>query len=397
MSFPSDHAQPQAQGAQPGFTPLDQSKDKKIVPQQLFRAQPPPDPIGTNRPQAHKVGSVTPTQYNRDPYAVSKDEMLRQVPQSSEVPEWSTYSPQGRSGSNRSGSSGRHRSADGASRNERKPTGSSTSDAKDRLDRDSDFHKIWSYSSESSDRTASRPGSGSMSRLSRPRSSSDQSRRKKEAGDVLPQRSGSIGRRKDSPGRRSGNQQPTEKEEAQFALYSKLMNLAGNRGVPDKLLHKMDQNGELRHHIPLDADGQVTSLGSIPHLKEPAGADCRPCAFLFKGRCLKSELCLYCHFKHPERKPKRLRPSKNTRMRRARLMQNYLQGTDGDQGANECESDADVSSSRRQGASSSLGNEEAIMGADNSSSASADVLSRLSKLDLGKDEGQKCVGKRISL
>lgn len=123
-----------------------------------------------------------------------------------------------------------------------------------------------------------------------------------------------------------------------FVLYARLMELAGSRAVPLKLLNKMDQTGELRKIIPLDSKGEKTSLGSIPHQKEPLGSECRPCIFWFKGRCLKGELCLYCHFKHINQRPKRLRASKNTRLRRSRLM-GQMQGAENQEGEEDDYSD----------------------------------------------------------
>jgi hypothetical protein len=69
-------------------------------------------------------------------------------------------------------------------------------------------------------------------------------------------------------------------------------------------------------HIPLDEEGNITSLGSILHSE----GTCKPCAFLKKDRCHKRDLCIYCHLGHDlvAAKPQRFRKSKKKRMRQAR-------------------------------------------------------------------------------
>jgi hypothetical protein len=49
-------------------------------------------------------------------------------------------------------------------------------------------------------------------------------------------------------------------------------------------------------YIPLDEEGNATSLGSILHLE----GSCKPCAFLNKQRCHKKDLCIYCHYVHDD-------------------------------------------------------------------------------------------------
>lgn len=75
-------------------------------------------------------------------------------------------------------------------------------------------------------------------------------------------------------------------------------------------LEEMVQGGTLAC-IPRNANGELSSVGSIHH---PTGA-CTPCAYWFKGLCKYSICCHYCHFAHNGQKSKRLRPSKQTRMR----------------------------------------------------------------------------------
>eukprot|EP00931_Biecheleriopsis_adriatica_P034394 TRINITY_DN19871_c0_g1_i1.p1 TRINITY_DN19871_c0_g1~~TRINITY_DN19871_c0_g1_i1.p1 ORF type:complete len:223 (+),score=32.98 TRINITY_DN19871_c0_g1_i1:166-834(+) len=65
--------------------------------------------------------------------------------------------------------------------------------------------------------------------------------------------------------------------------------------------------------IPVDEDGQVTSLGSaLHHLGE-----CRPCAFLGNARrpCTNGVACMFCHFSHDTRRRSRLCRKRRQEMR----------------------------------------------------------------------------------
>jgi len=75
-------------------------------------------------------------------------------------------------------------------------------------------------------------------------------------------------------------------------------------------LQELDKNGTLAQ-IPRKAGGELSSVGSILH----AEAKCSPCAYWFKGICKYSIGCTYCHYVHEGQKSKRLRASKQTRMR----------------------------------------------------------------------------------
>jgi len=67
----------------------------------------------------------------------------------------------------------------------------------------------------------------------------------------------------------------------------------------------------LLKEIPLDESGNLTSLGSLHH-KE---GECSPCQFWFKGVCINGLACNHCHFAHEGQRPRRLRPSKQGRLR----------------------------------------------------------------------------------
>lgn len=79
---------------------------------------------------------------------------------------------------------------------------------------------------------------------------------------------------------------------------------------------KMDKLEELAMadvlaRIPRNENFELSSVGSIGH----GTGDCTPCAYWFKRICKYSISCHYCHFSHNGQKSKRLRPSKQTRMR----------------------------------------------------------------------------------
>ena len=67
----------------------------------------------------------------------------------------------------------------------------------------------------------------------------------------------------------------------------------------------------LLEQIPLNEDGELTSIGSIGHGKP--GVECSPCAFWIKGMCILGVECQHCHFLHAGQKDTRHRPNKATR------------------------------------------------------------------------------------
>lgn len=83
-----------------------------------------------------------------------------------------------------------------------------------------------------------------------------------------------------------------------------------NGEVPIEQLQELAQSG-LLSQIPRGNDGELASVGSIYH---DTGA-CSPCTYWFKSACRNSIGCRYCHFVHPGQTGKRVRPSKQTRMR----------------------------------------------------------------------------------
>jgi hypothetical protein len=80
----------------------------------------------------------------------------------------------------------------------------------------------------------------------------------------------------------------------------------------EKLL-ELERDGVLGQ-IPRGSTGELASVGSLRH----ASQDCSPCAYWFKGLCKYSICCTYCHLMHDCQKSKRLRPSKQARMRMRR-------------------------------------------------------------------------------
>eukprot|EP00746_Dinoflagellata_sp_MGD_P162571 gnl/MRDRNA2_/MRDRNA2_90189_c0_seq1.p1 gnl/MRDRNA2_/MRDRNA2_90189_c0~~gnl/MRDRNA2_/MRDRNA2_90189_c0_seq1.p1 ORF type:complete len:471 (+),score=83.51 gnl/MRDRNA2_/MRDRNA2_90189_c0_seq1:79-1491(+) len=65
-------------------------------------------------------------------------------------------------------------------------------------------------------------------------------------------------------------------------------------------LENHEMSVKLYPYIPVDDQGNVTSLGSILHHTD----DCKPCIFLKRDACHKRDLCFYCHLPHDEQAPK---------------------------------------------------------------------------------------------
>lgn len=103
--------------------------------------------------------------------------------------------------------------------------------------------------------------------------------------------------------------QPPQDEEVSLRLAAEVHEeISGT--VPLDRLRELARLGILAG-IPRDASGELTSVGSLQH----ACKSCAPCAYWFKGICKYSILCNYCHLVHEGQKIKRLRPSKQTRLR----------------------------------------------------------------------------------
>eukprot|EP00931_Biecheleriopsis_adriatica_P106486 TRINITY_DN8092_c0_g2_i1.p1 TRINITY_DN8092_c0_g2~~TRINITY_DN8092_c0_g2_i1.p1 ORF type:complete len:294 (-),score=61.82 TRINITY_DN8092_c0_g2_i1:167-1048(-) len=70
------------------------------------------------------------------------------------------------------------------------------------------------------------------------------------------------------------------------------------------------ERGGFLTRIPRNEQGEISSLGS---LRGHFDGTCVPCIFWFRGQCVKSMRCTYCHFRHPGQKAKRHKPNKRTR------------------------------------------------------------------------------------
>lgn len=68
--------------------------------------------------------------------------------------------------------------------------------------------------------------------------------------------------------------------------------------VPIDALQSLDAQGLLRQ-IPRDADGKITSVGSIMHGREKCT---KPCLFHPRKCCSKGLFCLFCHLPHQIKK-----------------------------------------------------------------------------------------------
>lgn len=88
--------------------------------------------------------------------------------------------------------------------------------------------------------------------------------------------------------------------------------------VPRNVLEDLHKEGKLLT-VPRDPEGNLTSIGSLDHQEQYE--DCKPCIFWFMRRCHKAIACNFCHFMHEGQKQKRIRPSKQTRLRRKRAQE----------------------------------------------------------------------------
>merc|ERR1719310_823370 len=68
-------------------------------------------------------------------------------------------------------------------------------------------------------------------------------------------------------------------------------------------------SGDGQDFVDVDV-AKLPSQGSKHH----ATKSCLPCLFFVMNQCLKDKRCNYCHIYHEEVKPKRIRPSKKTRL-----------------------------------------------------------------------------------
>lgn len=93
-------------------------------------------------------------------------------------------------------------------------------------------------------------------------------------------------------------------------LYQRLTSICDQRkAVP----HCMVSSDQIVKHVPRDSEGNLTSIGTIPHYLAPLGKQCKPCVFWFQAICHKGESCLHCHAVHDGQKVKKIRASKATR------------------------------------------------------------------------------------
>lgn len=68
--------------------------------------------------------------------------------------------------------------------------------------------------------------------------------------------------------------------------------------------------------IPVDAQGRLLSVGSIPH----ATKTCKPCARFEVSRCDKGAMCDLCHYPHPAASKRPVKPCKVQRDKYRRLV-----------------------------------------------------------------------------
>merc|ERR1711871_1535619 len=72
---------------------------------------------------------------------------------------------------------------------------------------------------------------------------------------------------------------------AAMAIYKQCVDAEGGFLLSHEEIVALDRDGDVSTHIPVDADGQLLSLGSIPHACHPIGTHCRVCSFWPRKRC----------------------------------------------------------------------------------------------------------------
>merc|ERR1719160_1557123 len=100
-------------------------------------------------------------------------------------------------------------------------------------------------------------------------------------------------------------------------LYQRLASLSESKAVP----RSMVSSDDIVKCVPRDSEGNLTSIGTIPHYLNPIGEQCEPCVFWFQAVCHKGETCLQCHTLHNGQKVKKIRASKATRDLRKKALQ----------------------------------------------------------------------------
>jgi len=122
----------------------------------------------------------------------------------------------------------------------------------------------------------------------------------------------------------SGNSTSSDMDSGSNAAASSSQMCVGKFGPPDISAEEL---AEMMQRVPLDEDGQPTSLGSIHH----AADTCRPCVFQrSKLGCHSGVQCQFCHLPH-KRKSKQ-RPCKGKRDRHKKLIERvqHMMGSEGE-------------------------------------------------------------------
>jgi len=96
----------------------------------------------------------------------------------------------------------------------------------------------------------------------------------------------------------------------------------------DLLVLRALPSTDLQHLVPLDEDGEPTSVGSFAH----ECGDCIPCIYRSRGLCVRGMNCDFCHVRHSTLKCKRPRPPKHVRERLRRREGAFNTGEDKDVG-----------------------------------------------------------------
>ena len=161
-----------------------------------------------------------------------------------------------------------------------------------------------------------------------------------------------------------------------------------NGTVPIQQLQELAASG-LLEKVPRTESGELASVGSIYHQT----GTCAPCTYWFKSSCKYSIGCRYCHFLHPGQTSKRMRPSKQTRMRyRRRKAQEAELALNNDGSSNDGALNNDGSSNDGKGTSNGKASSSTDEGKDSSNGSSGNGSGSYGKSSSSADKGKESSG-----
>lgn len=172
------------------------------------------------------------------------------------------------------------------------------------------------------DRRRPRPGEASRSRESIVRQAASSSSRPRLAGVEDGEGDG------DSAVEEGAEEEEDEEEDEEECVEDAADTVGkGKKGARGDLSHLTNaQLAELIARMPVNENGETSSVGSLAHL----AGNCRPCATFARGACSEGILCHRCHFLHGAKPSAAKRPSKNKRNQYRILVDQFMTRIDED-------------------------------------------------------------------